>query len=504
MASTVDLLDQQQSDTIRSHFPGFLTYVQSNEAQDLRSQFFKRSTRAQQALSKETVDSLRYSQVASILDDLFSPEGLTFSATRPIKWRLKSLLWGEGLLDKRFSRSWLPWKSSFWQDFVTFVKAQLLAWFHPEEYGVWDHSARRGLRALGLAKALPVYRKSIGGKHYVRFNAFLRKIKELMAEAHLPIESLVDVGLFLNFVSALPSRDQPRVEEEDLSLPVHRDYLAAIMGVSGGFFGAAFIEIGLTASVNVFSLYGVAIILFLLGLFRGSVFQRLVVGRTFKTVYKVQRVTSWITFGFNLPVSIINAAWFYVAFTLAHGSIPLWAFVVFGLSYLVLATIYNWLIVLDRWREGRLFLLQFLSQDSALPEAFSWLKRGILRAVGRLRRCGVSIEPGPPLLGCCFAILNGTLMDQELETIADWVATPGDVDRPWGVFETLLFHARQAEREGIRPPVSRRGRLATSAQQLETYLRLTAIAVLLAIILAAAATGHLADLLHALATFGSG
>lgn len=497
-------LDERQIETILSHFDRFRSYLASDEVRELRSQFVERSIRAQHVLSEKTVDGLSPEDIANVLEDLFRPEGVTFSPLRPIKARLKSLLWGKDPLENRFDRAKIPWRSSFWYEFTTFVKTQLLAWFNPDEYGMWNRSARRGLQALGLGSFLSAYKKNIGGKDFVGFNGFLKALKELMAGAHLPIESLVDVNLFLNFVSRIPNREDPLVEEEDLSLSIHRDYLAATMGLAGGFFGLAFVEIGLTASVNVYSLYGVAITLTLLGLFRGPVFQRFVVGKPFITIYRIQQITNWVTFGVNLPITVINFAWFYFAFTLAHGSIPLWAFVIFGISYLILATVYNWIIVLDRWQEGRLCLLRFLSRDSSLPEALYWLKKGMFRAGSRLKKCGVSLEPGLPLLGCCFAILNGIEIDQELQTIADWVATPSDVNAPWNAFETLLFYTRQAERTDIKLPLSRGERFAASADQLEKYLRLTVIAAFVVIIVVAAATGHLHDILSAIGAFAHG
>ena len=95
--------------------------------------------------------------------------------------------------------------------------------------------------------------------------------------------------------------------------------------------------------------------------------------------------------------------------------------------------------------------------------------------MSRLKKSEASVKPGQILLGYRFAILNGTDIDRELPNIAEWVATPSEVDRPWNIFETLTFNARQARRTDIRLPVGWMGRFGQASPQLDKNWRLIGI-----------------------------
>lgn len=102
---------------------------------------------------------------------------------------------------------------------------ELLAFVHPNAYGIWNDKARIALHVLGLQDILPFTRKSqISGDEYQKFNALLACLRDALAQFDLTDLDFPTLDYFLYLVweqrgaqavIARPIEAAPAVEDFD-------------------------------------------------------------------------------------------------------------------------------------------------------------------------------------------------------------------------------------------------------------------------------------------------
>ena len=109
-----------------------------------------------------------------------------------IKQELKNLLYGQESFEKRFER------------FVKNVKGlgpasitEILCFFNPKEYGIWNDKARKALKILGFENILLLKKYQISGKEYLKFNEVAKDIAEELRKAGFEDADLLIVDYFL-------------------------------------------------------------------------------------------------------------------------------------------------------------------------------------------------------------------------------------------------------------------------------------------------------------------
>jgi len=197
------VLKKEQRELIRRYIGVFREYAKSEEyARDLeerrkREEFFSK------VLEKERLANLSEFELGEIISKLWATSIWTNkeyllqrlisdNGLEKIRRELINLLYGEEEFEKRFDR------------FMKNVKGlgpasvtELLCFFNPREYGIWNDKARKALKYLGFEKELPLNKYQISGKEYQRFNAVAKAIAEELKKAGFPDADLLLVDYFL-------------------------------------------------------------------------------------------------------------------------------------------------------------------------------------------------------------------------------------------------------------------------------------------------------------------
>jgi hypothetical protein len=214
-----------------------------------------------------------------------------------------------------------------------------------------------------------------------------------------------------------------------------------------GILGSTFVMLGGFNIYDANIVYLVAIVMATYGYFWIEIRKYVLVGRSYETVFyfaKVFQVTVVLTLG----IVIITAYPLYFTKDYFNRAV----FQTLGSSYLILGLSFQWLFLLDPFKEGGLSLLQYLTWEDRSSLSFRWVKRGLRKAEKQLKNLGMSFQKGILVLGALHAALGQTDIDEELRVIGTWLRKPEDEPRPLPSIETLLFLAKQAGRNGAKPP----------------------------------------------------
>ena len=268
------------------------------------------------------------------------------------------------------------------------------------------------------------------------------------------------------------------IEETDLrpdKIAPTRRLLYGLLGLLTGELGSTFIMLG---GFNFYDFDIVAIVAFAMafyGFFWVEVRRKILVGRSYEYVFYIAKTLQMIVV---LTVSIIFITAYPLYLTTDYFSRPV--FYLLGSSYIILGVSFQWLFLLDPFKEGGLSLLHYLQHEDRSSASFGWVKRGLRKAEKQLKTLGMSFQKGIFVLGALHAVLGQTDVDQQLREIGTWLRKPEEEPRPLPAIETLLFLAKQAERNGSKPPRFLGGYSPTDSQNLVTLL----IAIMFAIIAA--------------------
>jgi len=228
-------LTDTQKQRIAEYVPLFRQYMESGEHQDELAEREQRTTLYTQLLALDALDELTELELGQLITSLWAYQMwgnkgyvvnkiVEDNGLPTLREALKDLLWARRPLEKRFD------------DFCKRIKGmgpasvtELLAFVHPHECGLWNDKARKALKVLGFESSVPFVKKyHITGKQYVQFNDILRRIREELQAAGLPLLNLVGVDYFLYFIWETQRPEPPQGEDYDFDHDEVIDKLVAI------------------------------------------------------------------------------------------------------------------------------------------------------------------------------------------------------------------------------------------------------------------------------------
>jgi len=163
-----------------------------------RIEFFEKT------LAKDHIDELTEPEFSQIIGILWASQifgNKSYVVERILKTidfatlrkELKALLWGEEPIQERY------------ENFRRNVKGlgpasitEILAFVHPEEFGLWNEKTREAFKILGIQKVPLKYQ--ISGGEYVDCNDVLKAIRDEMKAAGFENPNLIDVDYFLYYI----------------------------------------------------------------------------------------------------------------------------------------------------------------------------------------------------------------------------------------------------------------------------------------------------------------
>jgi hypothetical protein len=167
---------------IHKILPGFEEWLRSEDARNHVEKIVRRVREFRDLLSEENIERLTEPDFRRIITSLYAFIGwtnkdyvvdrvLASKDINSLRSELRRLLYGGGRFSERYD------------NFTKNVKGlgpaaltEILAFFNPLEYGIWNEKSRRALEFLGLGDELQTRRYKITGSQYERFNQALKEI----------------------------------------------------------------------------------------------------------------------------------------------------------------------------------------------------------------------------------------------------------------------------------------------------------------------------------------
>ena len=206
------MLDDEVRSKIRELLRDFEKWLKSEEARVAIKDMSVKLREFQTLLSEENVESLTEPDFRKIIASLWAFVGwtnkdyvadrvLTYKDIKELRSELKELLYGKAPFPQRydhFSRNVRGLGPS--------GLTEILAFFNPQEYGIWNEKSRKALEILGLSNELPTRKYKITGQEYEKVNRTLKmiyhEIKPVFEKVGIAEQSmdLTLVDLFLYYV----------------------------------------------------------------------------------------------------------------------------------------------------------------------------------------------------------------------------------------------------------------------------------------------------------------
>jgi hypothetical protein len=197
-------LTPTQQERIAYFIPAFKEYLRSTACEADVKERQERTEAYKRLLSPEgllTLGELEFGQVISslwaslmwgnkgyLVDQLLADNPLP-----ELKKHLYQLIWGSEPVAKRYNSFRTAIKG-----FGAATITELLAFVHPQECGVWNTKARKGLILLGFQETFPLVKDSqISGNQYEQFNAVLGELSNQVHKYDLPELDLLGINYFL-------------------------------------------------------------------------------------------------------------------------------------------------------------------------------------------------------------------------------------------------------------------------------------------------------------------
>jgi len=265
-----------------------------------------------------------------------------------------------------------------------------------------------------------------------------------------------------------PEKLNTIIKESDLrrdKISPTRRFLYGLLGFLTGILGSTFVMLGGFNIYDANVVVGVAFAMAFYGYFWLEIRKRVLVGRSYESVFYLAKAFQVIVV---LTIGIVFITAYPLYFTTAYFNRPV--FYTLGASYLILGLSFQWLFLLDPFKEGGLSLLQYLQGEDRGSDSFGLVKRGLRKAEKQLKNLGMSFQKGILVLGALQAVIGQTDIDDELRRIGAWLRNPKQEPRPLPSIETLLLLAKQAERNGAKPPRILGDYSSTNFQNVVTFI----------------------------------
>lgn len=206
---------------IKNFIKDFKKYSSTNEFQKDIEDRIKRKEFISKILQKDALHNLDELSFKEIISNLWATaiwsnkeylvrriisrnEGLD-----KIKNELENLLYGNEKFEARFDR------------FIRKIRGigpamitEILCFFNPKEYGIWNDKARKALKILGFETELPLNKYKIKGEEYTKFNSIMKGIAKELEKANFKNADLLLVDCFLYNIWLKLKRKIPIKEEE--------------------------------------------------------------------------------------------------------------------------------------------------------------------------------------------------------------------------------------------------------------------------------------------------
>ena len=221
------MLSEKVKVRVREVLPSFEKWLRSEDAREHVEGIIRRVREFRSLLSEENIERLTEPDFRRIITSLYAFIGWTNKdyvvdrvlASKDIdalKSELRRLFYGRGPFSERYDH------------FTRNVKGlgpaaltEILAFFNPLEYGIWNEKSRRALEFLGLGDELQTKKYKIAGSQYERFNHVLKEIyaeiKPVFKKLGIADEAidLLLVDLFLYYICEEVLKRPTTPENED-------------------------------------------------------------------------------------------------------------------------------------------------------------------------------------------------------------------------------------------------------------------------------------------------
>jgi len=212
LGAVISLLDDKVRSKIRELLRGFEEWLKSEDAKAAIKDRSVKFREIRTLLSEENIDGLTESDIRKIIALLWAYNMWTnkfYAANRVlqskdiegIRSELRELLYGRAPFPQRYDRF-----SRSVRGLGPSGLTEMLAFFNPQEYGIWNDKSRKALEFLGLSNILPTRKYKITGQEYEKINKALKMIYEEIKPALEKVgmaEQRIDltlVDLFLYYV----------------------------------------------------------------------------------------------------------------------------------------------------------------------------------------------------------------------------------------------------------------------------------------------------------------
>lgn len=126
---------------------------------------------------------------------------------------------------------------------------EMLTYFNPREYGIWNRRVREALLKLGLTQATRLGVSRLTGKEYSSIIGILREIANIIRDPErLPDPDLLDVHYFLYYVLTIAEEESEAAAKESLE---HEDIVNMLLSIGRGLGFDALREVSLAAGARV-------------------------------------------------------------------------------------------------------------------------------------------------------------------------------------------------------------------------------------------------------------
>jgi len=222
--------------SVDEYFERFKEYLKTKEAREFEARH-ERKSHFQSVFSKENIRRISEEHVGEIIASLWANAGwtnkdyvvhrvLSNNDIETLRHEFNKLLWGEQPLAERYD------------SFRSLVRGmgpaqitEIMSFVHPDKYGLWNERSRAGLETLGL---LPTKKYQVTGAEYEKCVEAFRKVKALLEERGMKNIDLLDVDLFLYFLSTHAVPEEAVAEEYVFEHPEIAEKLEKL-GVGLGF-----------------------------------------------------------------------------------------------------------------------------------------------------------------------------------------------------------------------------------------------------------------------------
>jgi hypothetical protein len=202
-ANTMNLTAQQYQN-IECYLKTYQEYLNSTEGKDDLQARAERIRLFERLLSPDGLSQMTELEFGQVISSLWASQMwgnksylvdnlLDDNTIESLREQLQKLLWGKGSIANRYSAFRKKTKGV-----GTAMISEILAFTHPDQYGVWTDKVRKGLILLGFEETMPYLKKSqLYGAEYQRFNEALAKIKDELRSQGLEDLDILSLNYFL-------------------------------------------------------------------------------------------------------------------------------------------------------------------------------------------------------------------------------------------------------------------------------------------------------------------